>query len=204
MLGKTLENVFIKIWVIIKLNLIFWLFSFSGLLVFGIGPALKTINELFINYKFNDKEITLNTSWSIYKKNLLRGNSLFYTFLLASSFIIYNLFLSVQIQRLSFLIINFLLLFALLFIFTIFQYTLLLDSYYEISFCLLLKLAIISTFANFSAFFKLILGTGIIFFITWRYKGFILFCSIAMIQIWSYYATKKWRMLINERLGIYE
>lgn len=130
MLGKTLENVFIKIWVIIKLNLIFWLFSFSGLLVFGIGPALKTINELFINYKFNDKEITLNTSWSIYKKNLLRGNSLFYTFLLASSFIIYNLFLSVQIQRLSFLIINFLLLFALLFIFTIFQYTLLLDSYY--------------------------------------------------------------------------
>lgn len=200
MLGKTLESLFIKSWVIIKLNLLFWLLSSSGLFIFGIGPALKSVNELFAANEFNDKEITLNGAWRSFKQNFVRGNLLFGTLLIVLSMLSYNLYLSVQIKGLFFLMIDFILVFALMYVLVAFQYSLLLDSVYDISLFNLLKLSLISSFSSFSQLLKIFFGIFVILLITWRYKGLILFGTVSLIQIWSYLVTKKWRVVIDERL----
>ena len=80
MLGKALETLFIRVWVVVKLTLFFWLFSLAGGIVLGIGPALKTINELFYHYEFEYKDITLKQGWYCFKKYFKRGNYLFFFF----------------------------------------------------------------------------------------------------------------------------
>ncbi|ALS36251.1 putative membrane protein YesL [Enterococcus rotai] len=203
MVGKALETLFIKVWVIVKLNLFFWLFSCCGLIVAGVGPALKTVNELFVSHEFNYKEITLKDGWNTFKKNFVRGNLLFYGLGLLLSILAYNLFLSVQIQGMAFLMIDFLLVFAMIYGIVTYQYTLLLDSYYEIGLKNLLKLAFISTLSNFTNLLKIAIGVSLIVFITWKFKGLILFGTVSMIQIWSFTATKSWRQTIDQRLELH-
>lgn len=203
MVGKALETLFIKIWVIIKLNLFFWLFSCCGLVVAGVGPALKTMNDLFVTHEFNYKDITLKEGWERFKQNFVRGNILFYGVVVLLSFLAYNLFLSVQIQGLLFLAIDFLLVFAMIYGLVTFQYALLLDSSYEIGLKNLLKLAFISTLSNFTNLLKIAIGIAVILFITWKFKGLILFGTFSMIQLWSFAATKSWRETIDERLGLH-
>ncbi|WP_430603091.1 hypothetical protein IGJ02_000411 [Enterococcus sp. DIV0724b] len=203
MVGKALETLFIKIWVIVKLNLFFWLFSCCGLIVAGVGPALKTVNELFVSHEFNYKDITLKEGWAIFKRNFIRGNIIFYALLLLLALLAYNLFLSVQIQGLSFLMIDFLLVFAMIYGGVTYQYTLLLDSYYEIGLKNLLKLAFISTLSNFTNLLKIAIGISLILFVTWKFKGLILFGTFSMIQIWSFTATKSWRQTIDQRLELH-
>ena len=48
MIGKALEEFFIRIWVVVKLTLIFWLLALTGLFVFGLGPAFKVVTELYL------------------------------------------------------------------------------------------------------------------------------------------------------------
>jgi uncharacterized membrane protein YesL len=203
MVGKALETLFIKIWVIIKLNLFFWLFSCCGLLILGVGPAFKTVNELFVRHEFHYKEITLKEGWSSFKQNLLRGNLLFYGLGIVLTILGYNLFLSVQIQGLLFLVIDFILVFGMIYALVTFQYTLLLDSYYEISLFNLVKLAVISTLSSFMNLLKIAIGISLILLITWKYKGLFLFGTFSMIQIWSFTATKSWRQTIDQRLEAY-
>lgn len=203
MVGKALETLFIKIWVIVKLNLFFWLFSCCGLLIVGIGPALKTVNELFIRHEFDYKEITLKEGWSLFKQNFNRGNLLFYAAIVVILLLAYNLFLSVQIQGLAFLMIDFLLVFAMIYGIVTYQYMLLLDSYYEIGLKNLLKLAFISTLSNFTNLLKIAIGISLILFVTWNFKGLILFGTVSMIQIWSFTATKSWRQTIDQRLELH-
>ncbi|WP_086443716.1 YesL family protein [Candidatus Enterococcus lemimoniae] len=203
MVGKALETLFIKVWVIVKLNLFFWLFSCCGLIVAGVGPALKTVNELFVSHEFNYKEITLKDGWNTFKKNFVRGNLLFYGLGLLLSILAYNLFLSVQIQGIAFLMIDFLLVFAMIYGIVTYQYTLLLDSYYEIGLKNLLKLAFISTLSNFTNLLKIAISVSLIVFITWKFKGLILFGTVSMIQIWSFTATKSWRQTIDQRLELH-
>ncbi|WP_206912592.1 hypothetical protein IGL98_000446 [Enterococcus sp. DIV0840] len=203
MVGKALETLFIKIWVIVKLNLFFWLFSCCGLIVAGVGPALKTVNELFVSHEFNYKDITLKEGWVSFKRNFIRGNIIFYALLLLLALLAYNLFLSVQIQGLSFLMIDFLLVFAMIYAAVTFQYSLLLDSYYEIGLKNLLKLAFISTLSNFTNLLKIAIGVSVILFVTWKFKGLILFGTFSMIQIWSFTATKSWRQTIDQRLELH-
>lgn len=203
MVGKALETLFIKVWVVVKLNLLFWLFSCCGLIVGGVGPALKAVNELFASHEFNYKDITLKEGWKCFKRNLVRGNSLFYGLILLLAILGYNLFLSVQIQGIAFLMIDFLLVFGMIYALVTFQYTLLLDSYYEIGLINLLKLAFISTLSNFTNLLKIALGISLILFATWKFKGLILFGTFSMIQIWSFTATKSWRQTIEQRLALH-
>lgn len=44
MLGKALETLFIRVWVVMKLTLYFWAYTVLGGIVLGIGPACKAVN----------------------------------------------------------------------------------------------------------------------------------------------------------------
>ena len=192
MLGKVLEELFIRIWVIIKLTLYFWIYTFAGGIIFGLGAAWKTVNELFYLYGFEYKEITIKRGWNIYKRNFLRGNLLF------------SLYLSVQIKGLIFLAIDFILLFALLCLFATYQYSMILDSEYTISVPNLLKLSFISVFSSFSSFLKIIIGSGIILGVTWQFKGLILFGVIGLLTVWNGTMTTHWREELDKQLESYE
>lgn len=204
MLGKVLEELFIRIWVIIKLTLYFWIYTFAGGIIFGLGAAWKTVNELFYLYGFEYKEITIKRGWNIYKRNFLRGNLLFSLFLSGTALLSYNLYLSVQIKGLIFLAIDFILLFALLCLFTTYQYSMILDSEYTISVPNLLKLSFISVFSSFSSFLKIIIGSGIILGVTWQFKGLILFGVIGLLTVWNGTMTTHWREELDKQLESYE
>ncbi|HAP9509719.1 TPA: DUF624 domain-containing protein [Enterococcus faecium] len=204
MLGKVLEELFIRIWVIIKLTLYFWIYTFAGGIIFGLGAAWKTVNELFYLYGFEYKEITIKRGWNIYKRNFLRGNLLFSLFLSGTALLSYNLYLSVQIKGLIFLAIDFILLFALLCLFATYQYSMNLDSEYTISVPNLLKLSFISVFSSFSSFLKIIIGSGIILGVTWQFKGLILFGVIGLLTVWNGTMTTHWREELDKQLESYE
>src|SRR5699024_4292373 len=98
MLGKALETLFIRVWVVMKLTFYFWIYTLMGAIVLGIGPAYKTVNELFYLYGFEYKEITFKRRWETFKQTFARGNVLFGLFLAGTFLLGYNLYLSVQIQ----------------------------------------------------------------------------------------------------------
>ena len=204
MLGKVLEELFIRIWVVIKLTLYFWIYTFAGGIIFGLGAAWKTVNELFYLYGFEYKEITIKRGWNIYKRNFLRGNLLFSLFLSGTALLSYNLYLSVQIKGLIFLAIDFILLFALLCLFATYQYSMILDREYTISVPNLLKLSFISVFSSFSSFLKIIIGSGIILGVTWQFKGLILFGVIGLLTVWNGTMTTHWREELDKQLESYE
>ncbi|BDP58511.1 membrane protein [Enterococcus faecium] len=204
MLGKVLEELFIRIWVIIKLTLYFWIYTFAGGIIFGLGAAWKTVNELFYLYGFEYKEITIKRGWNIYKRNFCETFAI--TALKRSKFALlsYNLYLSVQIKGLIFLAIDFILLFALLCLFATYQYSMILDSEYTISVPNLLKLSFISVFSSFSSFLKIIIGSGIILGVTWQFKGLILFGVIGLLTVWNGTMTTHWREELDKQLESYE
>ena len=204
MLGKALETLFIRVWVVMKLTLYFWAYTVLGGIVLGIGPACKTVNELFYTYEFDYKEITFKRGWKLFKQSFTRGNLLFGLFLGMALLLGYNLYLSVQIKGILFLVIDFVLIFALLYAYATYQYSLILDSEYEISIPNLLKLSFVSSFSSFSSFLKLLIGGGIIFWITWNYKGLILFGLIGLITVWNGLVTKQWREKLDTQLESYE
>ncbi|OTP06826.1 hypothetical protein A5844_002500 [Enterococcus sp. 10A9_DIV0425] len=203
-LGRALETLFIRIWVVMKLTLYFWVFTVIGGVVFGVGPAWKTINELFYHYGFEYKEITFKCGWQLFKKDFLRGSLLFGTFLLSILVLSYNLYLSVQIQGMLFLVIDFILLFGLFYAYTVYQYSMILDSEYRLSLINLLKLSLISSFSSFSTFLKIVIGNSAILWVTWNYKGLILFGLIGLLTVWNGLITKKWREELDTQLESYE
>lgn len=200
MLGKALEGLFIRVWVIMKLNFFFWLYSLAGGIILGIGPAFKVISELFVRHEFDYKEITVQESWLLFKNNFKRGNILFLSTAAIAAIVIYNLYLALQIKGLLFLIIDFILVFVLLYLFASFLYTLIFDSFYDISLPQLVRLSFISSLSNFPSFLKIIIGSAVVMGLTWKYKGLILFGTAGMLVVWNVMATKDWRAKIEERI----
>lgn len=113
MIGKALEEFFIRIWVVVKLTLIFWLLALTGLFVLGLGPAFKVVTELYLEHGFDYKSISVKQAYQIFKRDYLRANIIFWLYTSLSLLLAYNLYLSVQIQGLLFLVIDFILFYSL-------------------------------------------------------------------------------------------
>lgn len=102
------------------------------------------------------------------------------------------------------MIITFLLFFVLLLVGVLFLYTTQYETSYDISTGNLLKLAFISVFLNFGVFLKVLFGVVSIFVLTWYFKGLMLFATCSLLVIWSGYATKDNRQLVDKKLNSYE
>ncbi|AYG00055.1 YesL family protein [Lactococcus allomyrinae] len=201
MIGRALEVLFIRIWVVVKLTLIFWLLSLSGGFILGFGPAFKVVTELYLAEGFEHTAIKVKQAYRIFKRNFWRANLIFWFYAAISLLLIYNLYLSVQIRGLLFFIIDFILLFGLTYVLTAFEYSMILDSQFEMSFGNLLKISFISNFVSFRTYLKLLLGTIILLILTWQFKGLILFAVIGVLQIYCVTVTKEWRVKIDEQLA---
>ncbi|MCT0502920.1 YesL family protein [Lactococcus cremoris] len=201
MIGKALEEFFIRIWGVVKLTLIFWLLALSGLLVLGIGPAFKVVTELYLEHGFEYKLISVKQAYQVFKRDFLRANLIFWFYTALSLLLAYNLYLSVQIQGLMFIVIDFILFFGITYLMTAFEYSMIFDSQFDISFGNLLKMSFISNFISFKTYLKLLFGIVVICVLTWRFKGLILFGLIGLLQVYSLSVTKDWRLKIEEQLA---
>lgn len=201
MIGKALEEFFIRIWVVVKLTLIFWLLALSGLLVLGIGPAFKVVTELYLEHGFEYKLISVKQAYQVFKRDFLRANLIFWFYTALSLLLAYNLYLSVQIQGLMFIVIDFILFFGITYLMTAFEYSMIFDSQFDIGFGNLLKMSFISNFISFKTYLKLLFGIVVICVLTWRFKGLILFGLIGLLQVYSLSVTKDWRLKIEEQLA---
>lgn len=201
MIGKALEEFFIRIWVVVKLTLIFWLLALSRLLVLGIGPAFKVVTELYLEHGFEYKSISVKQAYQVFKRDFLRANLIFWFYTALSLLLAYNLYLSVQIQGLMFIVIDFILFFGITYLMTAFEYSMIFDSQFDIGFGNLLKMSFISNFISFKTYLKLLFGIVVICVLTWRFKGLILFGLIGLLQVYSLSVTKDWRLKIEEQLA---
>ena len=204
MLGTGLEKGFNICWLIIKLNLFFHLFSLMGGYIFGVGPSIQMVSDLFQESKFDHKEITFRRAFELWKSHFIRSNSQFILFMIVFAVLSYNLYLSVQLVGLLWLIVDFILISAILFIYVAYQYIISYETNYDMPFLQVVKLASISVFFGFGTFWKLLIGAVVILAVTWQMKGLILFATISLLIIWSVIATKKIRDIIDEKLGFSE
>lgn len=77
---------------IIMLNVMFILFSFSGLLIFGIGPATLAIYEwLKVNEGLYVEPSMIKSIWKYFKKYFLIGNGLMYMLVVIGFIFIHNI-----------------------------------------------------------------------------------------------------------------
>lgn len=194
-MGQILQNLFNRCYTLLKLNLMFWLFSLIGGLVLGIGPSLLAMMSMKEDFDWDYKEMTLSAYFERFKVYFKKGNGLFYLYLMIVALVGYNLFLSVQVRGILFLIIDFILVFAIIFFSVTFMFTQVILVRYDIKFSNAIKLGMILFFMNFIDILKLLLGLLIIFFITYKSPALLLFGTFSGIQVYLIWRTQK--MFIN-------
>lgn len=200
MVSSGIQRGFYFIWTIIKLNMFFLLFSLMGGILLGIGPSFQTMVDLLSEYGLDYQNMTISNYYINWKYNFRRSNLHFFIMEMLTILVVYNLFLSTQMKGLVWFIADIIMVFILLLIMVMYLYLVQYESKYDISTINLFKLSFISVFFNFFGFLKIILGIITIIFITWNFKGLLLFATFALIAIWSEFSTKEKREIISRKL----
>lgn len=199
-MGMLVTDIFERVYVMIKLSLMFWSMTFFGGVILGVGPAFLAITDLYAEHKWDYQSIEWGNILTIFKDNFKRGNILFYFFLSVFLFALYNLYLAVQVQGPLFLIIDFFLVVLMIFSVITYIYALTINAQFDISIKNLIKLSGISLFANFLAIFR----AGILLFmlgvITNRFKGLILFITPGVFAMTVTWVFKDWMSVVGGRI----
>ncbi|CCI82541.1 YesL family protein [Lactobacillus hominis] len=200
MLGRMTQRAFVAIYVLMILNLAFWLFSLIGLFILGIGPALRTITEVFLNHKFEYHNYHFKEMWQIYKKYFWIANGHFYSFFGIELFLFYDLYLTSQIKNMWMLPVIFLLVFVMITLTVVGIYTLIIESTFDVEFKNAVKLAFVAFFSDFKDLLKFIAGLVVIGALTKFWPGFLLFLTVSTIIVWGAFSSKKWIGAIIDQL----
>lgn len=200
MVSSGIQKVFYLIWTIIKLNLFFLLFSLMGGMLLGVGPSFQTMSDLLFEYGIDYQNITFRNYFDNWKNNFKKSNIHFWIITVFSFLVLYNLFLSAQMTGLIWFVVDIILIFILLLIMVTYLYLVQYESKYEISITNLFKLSFISVFINFATIIKITFGIITIIFITWNFKGLLLFGTFALIAVWSEVSTKEKRNMTSRKL----
>ncbi|HEO8418224.1 TPA: DUF624 domain-containing protein [Yersinia enterocolitica] len=200
MIASFLTTFFNRFYVVLRLNLYFWLLTIMGGGIFGIGPAFLTIVKLFQACRWDYQELTWKNVFSTFKSSYKRGNFFFGGFLLLGVILSYNLYFSLQINHLLFLIIDFLLIFALFLMAISFLFTLFVESQYEATIKNVWKLALLLFFMDFWTLLKLGGLFAAISILTFYNPALILFGSVSLFIILASSISKKVFAKLSEKL----
>lgn len=192
MLAEGTQKVFVRLYVLIILNLMFWLFSLIGLLVLGVGPAFRVITELYLNHKFSYHQYSLKEAWNLYKKYFWTANKHFYFFAVIITFLFYDLYLISQIKNIFILPISILLIFMIFLFFVVGMYSLIIESTFEVNFKNTVKLSFYAFFAHFKDLMLFFLGLIVLGMITKFFPGLLLFGTISGLIVWGIHSSKEW------------
>lgn len=200
MIASFLTTFFNRFYVVVKLNLYFWLLTIMGGIIFGIGPALLTIVKLSLECRWDHQELTWKNVFSTFKTSYKRGNFSFYGFLLLGVILSYNLYFSLQINHLLFLIIDFLLIFALFLMAISFLFSLFIEAQYEAAIKDVWKLSFLLFFMDFWTLLKLgglLAGISVL---TYFNPALILFGSISLFIILASLISNKLFIRLSQKL----
>jgi uncharacterized membrane protein YesL len=200
MIGKTSQRVFVQVYVVILLNLFFWVFTLSGGVILGVGPALRAISELYLDSQSDYQNVKFKTGWRYFKKYFWVANGNFWSFAGIFAVLAYNLFLSAQLTGLWVLLVQFILFFALAGTLATGGYTLLLLSRFEVTTMNAVKLALGQLFQNFPQFLMSIAGLAAIGVATYFWPGLLIFVTVAAAIMWLNHCGKRWYAYINTLL----
>ena len=200
MIASFLTTFFNRFYVVVKLNLYFWLLTIMGGIIFGIGPALLTIVKLSLEYRWDHQELTWKNVFSTFKTSYKRGNFSFYGFLLLGVILSYNLYFSLQINHLLFLIIDFLLIFALFLMAISFLFSLFIEAQYEAAIKDVWKLSFLLFFMDFWTLLKLGGLLAVISVLTYFNPALILFGSISLFIILASFISNKLFIRLSQKL----
>ncbi|GGH80041.1 putative membrane protein YesL [Pullulanibacillus pueri] len=200
MLGKFLEGLFHRVYTLLKLNLYFWLLTLMGAFVLGIGPAFLTVAQLFIRYKWEYKEINWKTVMTTYKESMKRGNLFFYCSSLIMLIFVLNLYYSIQLKHMVFLMIDFLLIFAMVITFVTYIYALFIESKYETSIKNIWQLSFMMFFMDFWTLVKFCIVVCGIGWLTYHSPALILFGSFSLLIALLHFFSKKVFEKLEQRL----
>ncbi|WP_071130896.1 YesL family protein [Enterococcus timonensis] len=195
-----IQRLFYLGWTIIKLNSFFWIFAILGLGIFGIGPSLQSVNDLFFEYRMDYQELTLARMWQRFKINFKMSLADFYIFAAFWLVVGYNLYLALQMTGIIWLAIAFLLIFFLVLSVVAYDLVIVFRSQFQISRPNILKLAIISLFMHLGTLLRLVFGFVSLIVLTYFFKGLIVFATVSLWLIWGQVSTQKMRVMINDRL----
>jgi uncharacterized membrane protein YesL len=202
MIGRAIEQIFIRCYTVIKLNIIFVGLMFCGGIVLGVGPAFSSITQLAFEEGFAYKEITWKKAFSLFKEDFKRGNALFYLFAGAFILLAYNLFLVVQMKGIVFFVITFVLAFCLCVLILGYFFALITNTRYDTTFKNILNLSIMAFFSNFFTLIKMILGFAVIAFLTYKYPALLLFGMEAIAIFFTLFITRGVYEMINKKFEL--
>lgn len=200
--GRMLEQIFIRCYAVIKMNVIFVGLMFVGGIVLGIGPAWLTITNLAYEFEFDTKEITWRVAWRFYKENFKRGNALFYLFAVCAGILLYSLYAAVQVKGIFFLMTSCILIGAIVLVAVCFILALVTDSRYQTSFRNILKLTLLVFFTNFFTIIKLLAGILVVAVITYKSPALLLFGTASLLVIYVLFITKGIYQQMNAKFGM--
>ena len=187
-MGNFLELVFHRFFLGMIVAAYFWLLTLAGGVIFGVAPASATIMSLYAEHGYSYRSYRFKETWSLYKKNFIKSNLTFYTFLIFGLVLVYGLYLMVQLpnQTILHLAATFLNLFILAMVFLAYTVSLKLQVYFDLSYQNTLKLAFIGIFMSLSAVVKVLLGSVLLGVITYYMPALFFFVGIGM---WHFFIS---------------
>ncbi len=200
-MGTYVSDFFDRIYVLIKLSLMFWIMTMMGGVVLGIGPAFSSVIQLYTDHEWTHRDMRWKQIGTLFVSNFKRGNMIFYTYFLIIAVLAYNMYLAVQIRGIAILFVQFLIAAAFVLTVCAYLYAVLIDNNFEISYKNLLKLSAIAVMGNFFSVLKLLLAMIVVGFITSKYMGLLPFLTIGMITVLVSRIGKPMIVTIDEHIG---
>lgn len=178
MLGRATQSIFTKVFVFLIMTLYFWVYSLMGLMVLGIGPALRAVSELYQAHQWQWRDYSFKQGFQQWRQDFWTVNAHTWLFFSVFGILGYNLYLSVQLRELWVVFVQFIIVAAMVLVFCLGVFTLMLRTHYDVSFKDAVKLAVVQFFAGFGQMLVFVLMTIIVIAVSLKWPGLILFLSV--------------------------
>lgn len=200
-MGTYVSDFFDRVYVMIKLSLMFWVMTLMGGVVFGVGPAFLGITQLYQEYGWSHRDMNWREIGNLFVGKFKRGNALLFIYASVICVLLYNLYLSTQIQGIAILFLQFLIVTVIVFTIGSYFYAVLIDNNFDIELINLLKLSVISVMGNFFTLIKLMVMLIFVSFVTSRYMGLLPFLTWGMLVVALTWVGKPLIAALDEHLG---
>lgn len=201
MIGRAADKIFSRVFIVFIMSVYFWVYTLAGAVLFGIGPALRTVTEMYMDYGWEYRDYRFKEGWHRFKTNFWQRNLHTWLFLGAGLILAYNLYLSTSIKTIWILFVQFVIIGALILDFSLAMFTSLLRSRYDVSFKDAVKLAIVQFFNNFTQLLVFVIVTIVISVVSMKWPGMILFLSPGIYMVLTDILSKQWYAKVDKMLG---
>lgn len=163
--NSIMELFFSRMYVFMRLGMIYILLVICGGIIFGVSPACVSILSLYNEHKLSIENYTLKNAWIIFKKNFIQANQFWLATIIVIGLLGYSMFLSIQLtQNVMMFVLMIINCIVGIYVFCVYSAYLKLQIYYTFTFLTGIKMSAISVFLGIVPFLKLLIGTSICMF----------------------------------------